>query len=497
MGPTSIFERWTRGRLAFGLLLGVLLGLGSQSAWPSPSARDTHDAAPSEVAAGGRLIWDSADELDLVGDLWASLPWISPWGGRLRLDTDLRTAIRGTRSDLAFIVRDVVYRVEAAWIPRALALRRSQVEFFVGQQGLALTDEEGDLAVRHAGLGWSSSRYHRFTPEAGGHSTSLRVGRVFDQRSIDADWTVEGAARAWAALGPGPGGRAQHLGFDLRVAGVVEGDRPRLDVSAGPRYALSLDDGITASLFLHWQRSRNPLGLGHDAWLMGFEYARGPRSGSPAADTPAPTIDGAVAVAAGTQRRGGELRVRFRSPPAIGAAWVVAEIDAHLLGADDTHDLYYLYHVGGERPWGSSVAGVYFFHRSNHQLGRTNETVTSINVMEFGMETPDWARIGTRTHDEPRGSWDARARVGLLLDSDFGRDRRWHVRGGVRYSLPILAGARPYAAIEVEAGDVRRQSYAVGSSLTSRLELQLEYRRDQQYFSRERGAWLVVARHGF
>jgi len=157
-----------------------------------------------------------------------------------------------------------------------------------------------------------------------------------------------------------------------------------------------------------------------------------------------------------------------------------------------------LYHLGLERPLQQNIAGFYFYHRSNHQLDHSNDRITSINVVEGGIETEGWHDEGDRHALERWGRLDARARLGYLLDSTFGEQRRWHVRGGLRWRLPLGIGrVRPFVAVEAEAGDVERQSYALGASLCDTLSVRVEYRHDEQYFANDRTALLLLLTRAF
>jgi hypothetical protein len=84
------------------------------------------------------------------------------------------------------------------------------------------------------------------------------------------------------------------------------------------------------------------------------------------------------------------------------------------------------------------------------------------------------------------------------MDSSFGESRRWHIRGGLRWLMPLAAGAfRPFIQLEAEEGDVGRRSYALGSSLGEAFSARLEYRDDEQYFGSDRTALLLLLAWGF
>jgi hypothetical protein len=210
-------------------------------------------------------------------------------------------------------------------------------------------------------------------------------------------------------------------------------------------------------------------------------------------------IGGLIAVGFGVeQRQAARFRLGVRTPPLAKEVRIAFVVDANLLTATDTNELYYFYHLGLERPLQNNILGLYFYHRSNHKLDRPNERITSINVIESGIETDGWHDSGDGRPLHSWGRLDARARLGYLLDSSFGEDRRWHVRGGVRWLMPAAAGrSRPYLAVEAEAGDADRRSYALGCSLGKGLSTQIEFRNDQQHFGQDRTALLLLVNYSF
>jgi hypothetical protein len=148
---------------------------------------------------------------------------------------------------------------------------------------------------------------------------------------------------------------------------------------------------------------------------------------------------------------------------------------------------------------GHYLTGAYFLHRSNHQLAEPNDIVTSLNVLEAGMETREWYRIGPRPLRHAWGTLDWRGRLGYLIDSSFGEDVRWHLRGGLRWTPPVRLGrgTYPFVALWIETGDVERRIYSAGLSLPPAWDLELRYLVDEQLFSTDRDALLVVGRYGF
>jgi len=343
-------------------------------------------------------------------------------------------------------------------------------------------------AVRYAGGGRRSDAIGENRRWEG----SVDAGAVLDTREVVGDLILRGEVRYHL-----PGERLD-WGFDVSLDGLFDIDDPGFDadVEIGPRLGFPLPGGRRADLFLHYLRSRHPLGLDLDAVLAGFEFSEtgpGGRSGG----TP-PDIFGSIAAGGGEGRLAGRFRLAFLSPPFLHDTHAVIEIDANILTAEDTGELYYFYHVGLERSLRRHQAGAYFYHRSNHALAEPNDTITSFNVLEAGVETPSWDRppSGGKVAGWDRLDW--RIRGGLLLDSTFGEDRRWHVRAGCRYLTPVAVGrAHLFLQAEMEEGDISRRSYATGILDPTGLGARLEYRDDDQYYGADQTALLVLASYWF
>jgi hypothetical protein len=427
--------------------------------------------------AGGRLIWDSADELDLLGDLWVDL--VQPVRGEhsLFFALDLRTTIEKATSDLTFKLRDLDYDAHAGWRMGRPWLGGSYFSIFAGERGKANVDDDGWPLVDYIGCGLESDDGNRFSWDIAG-------GAVVRKRGIDADVVVRGAAAVLFS----------RYVAELKADGLIDGGDFLFDISAGPGLIIPTRAGSKMKFFLHYQRSRNPLGIGHDAVLAGYEYA-----GGATAFAGPPEIGGVVSLGAGGEERiAARLLLKFLTPPLGRDIRISFDVDANVLTARDVEELYYLYHLGLERPLGGSVVGIYYYHRSNHQLSDPNDTVTSINVLETGIETDGWRTPGS---DSPSARWggiEARARFGYLLDSAFGEECRWHVRGGLRWSPPFKVGPlSPFLSVEAEAGDVERQGYAVGVAIAEFFSCQLEFRNDEQFFGEDRTALLLLGSYSF
>ena len=202
-----------------------------------------------------------------------------------------------------------------------------------------------------------------------------------------------------------------------------------------------------------------------------------------------------MAYGAGDDRTSGQLELRLLSPPFASRTRFVVDIEGNVLTADTRDELYYLYHVGFERERGAGLVGAYFYHRSNHQL-QPNDLVTSINVLETGIETHGWRRPGRRQISDGWDHLDGRIRVGYVLDSEFGLDRRVNAFGGLRWTI-VGRGPMPFLSGLVEVGDVDRHALSLGISPSANLDLQLQYLDDEQLFSVDSSAVLLLARYGF
>jgi len=470
----------------------VALGAAAAAA----AADDPTTERPGPLA-GGRLMWMVSDDLDLVGDLWADLPLAPVGSGALRLGIDTRTTIERAESTFTFEVHDLIYDVELGW----RAERPGHVwdyGFAVGQRGRERVDADGQPWVRWVGATVGTvDRPVLARAREGGSPFAFWVtaGAVIEERETRADAVVRGAARFRFA--PSATSIARGFVLDARLDGLVDGSHFAADFEIGP--ALDFDVAHErVAFFLRYLHSGNPLGTGTSGLLAGFEY-EGPTDGHPGAAEGRPSIEGVVSAGAGEDSRlAGQLLLRFASPRFFGKYQARAEVDANILTADDTGDLYYYWDVGIERPMNGSLAGVYVHHRSNHELAEPNERVTSLNVLDVGVRTPDADRPGLRQPRRRRGSFEGRAHAGVVLNSSFGEDRFWHVRGALRWSLrPWAARFGPFVRGEAEAGDVDRYTVALGASVGTACDLEVQYRSDQQYASADQNVLLLLARYGF
>ncbi len=312
----------------------------------------------------------------------------------------------------------------------------------------------------------------------------MDAGIVLEDQRVDADGFARGRfawRRPW---------RKFRVGFDLAADGLLSSDDFDADFRGGPRIGFVLPGGRYADLFIHYLNGNNPLGLGLSGVLAGIDLLEAPREGMESVS--GGDIDGAVALGGGDDRTFGRLRIRVVSPDFAGNWRGLIEVDGNVLRGESADELYYLYHAGVERRWGSLWAGGYFYHRSNHLAAIANDTVTSINVLEGGLETDRYGRI------RERSGLDWRFRAGYLLDSAFGEEERWHARGGIRYMVRPGGGRwAPFLEAEGEAGDVQKTVVRAGVLHDSGPGFHLEYLDEEQFFGADNTAWLLQATYRY
>jgi len=436
-------------------------------------ANDSGDRLHAAVEARGSLVWVFSDELDFIGDMDVKIPF-RIGGSDLYFNLETTTAIEKTASDFTFIVRDLNYRTELGTEFNATGTQHWSL--FAGQTGQAHVDASGHAFVRFFGGGWATS--------APTWDLDLDAAVVLDDQRIDGDGLARGTfrySRPW---------RKYQVGFDVSFDGLLGSGNFDADYQGGPRIGFVLPGGRRADLFVHYLDGNHPLGLRLSGVLAGIDLLESPQPGT--ATVSPPDIDGVVGASAGDDRTGARLRLRIVSPYFAGNYRAVLEVDGNILKDDQKGDvgqadeLYYFYHVGVERKWRHLWSGAYFHHRSNHRLAEPGNIVTSINVLEAGLETDRY----NRTRETAGFDW--RFRAGYLVDSAFGNEDDWHVRGGARYLFPASLGRwMPFARVELEAGEVERQNYRLGLLHRSGVETWMEYLDDDQFFGANKDAFMV------
>jgi hypothetical protein len=310
---------------------------------------------------------------------------------------------------------------------------------------------------------------------------------VVEHSGVEAAATASGAVRYMGSIS-----RDAKVGLGADVAvDALFGSGGGTDIAAGPRVEFDMSGDRRFGLFVKWLEGGNPLGIGTDGLLAGFDFAQGLQASGPR-NVP-PEFSGQVAAGAGEDSRAlARLALRVVTPPFFGRTTAEVEVDTSVLTASDLNDLFYAYDIGIAYPISSWRAGGWFHHRSNHIAGAPSPGVTSINVFEGGVESDGWNRAEPGGFVGRAGALDAKVRLGWLADSAFGLDERWHARVGARWASPELGVVRVYTVAELERGDVGGSWYAAGVLLPRGWDVRVEVRHDEQLYSSEQRAKLAI-----
>jgi hypothetical protein len=312
---------------------------------------------------------------------------------------------------------------------------------------------------------------------------------VLEDRGVDAIATTAGGVRWMHRVG---GARSVSAGVDLTWDGLLGHDHG-FDLLAGPRVDFDLGGDRRFGLYARWLSGGSPLGFETDGLLLGFDFAQGPKG--PGARAVPPEIVGFVAAGGGDGGRGlARLDIRVQSPPFLRGTYAEIEVNGNVLTASDQNDLFYLYDLGIVQPVASEWrVGAWFFHRSNHVLDAANPTVTSINVLQAGIESAGWNRPEPSVLLGRAGALDLLARAGWVADSTLGSDADWQVTGGLRYASPPWGLVRFYATVEAERGNAEGSTYAIGVLLPRGFDVRIASCHDEELFSSDQRALLGIA----
>jgi hypothetical protein len=422
------------------------------------------------------------------------LPFWYRNGNRVFLRLNTRTTIEDTASNFQFIVRDLEYALDVGWRGLRGRVSGGPMTVIVGQRGKEFVDVDGQPWLRYVAFGLESAA---FRPDPTGRSRApaalewrFLIGPVVEQREVDADAYLRGRLR-WQP------GTDRMFGIDLATEALWDRDDVHGDLLIGPSLAFGDAEGRRAVFFAHYQWSDNPLGLREDTLLLGFDLSEGGMPGGRSSSF-LPRLDGKAAAGVGAESRlSAELRLVALTPEFGPHLRLHLFVDANALTADDTGELYYRYDLGLEHVMGGTVLGAYFYHRSNHALAEPIPGIKAVNVFELGYQTDGWWQVGRRELRHAWGRIEGAVRLGYLISSDFGEDTRWNVRAGSRWSAPLsVAGWGLYLKAALDRGDAERETFALGFA-SQLLEVQVEYRQDEQYFGADRTALLWTAAYGF
>jgi len=442
-------------------------------------------AEENGASATGSIAWIDSDRLDLVGSVSAELPLAQAGAWRVFAGFSAVTAIAKSTENFTFLVDEVTYGAVVG--ARRPIEGRGAIEVFAAEQGAQLVDDAGRARVRVLGAAWESGGFRgAFGPF--GWSERIAAAGVVEHHGLDAFATAAGEVRYLGAIAKN---RRVGLGAVAAVDALF-GDDGGADFTIGPRLEFDLTGDRRMGLFVKWLHGGNPLGLSTDGVLAGFDFAQGLHADGTRV-TP-PEISGLAAAGGGSNGRGvARLDIHVATPPFLGGTVAEVEVDANVLTASDLNDLFYLYDVGVAHPFSAWRAGGWFHHRSNHVLDGVNPEVTSINVLEAGVESSGWNRAEPSQPLGRFGALDAQLRAGWLIDSAFGEDAAWHARGGARWASPELGPTRIYLSAQLERGDVSASSYAAGVLLPRGWDVKVEFRHDEQLYSVDQRAELAVA----
>ncbi len=467
-------------------------------AWASTGSRADQPDEPETSAreVGGRVAWLSGDGLDLIGDVWADVPFYSRAEHAFYLSAALRTTIAGT-SGLDLAVRDLQYRADLGW-RLTTGDGPGVVSVFLGQRGRELVDQPGGARAFYLAAGLESRNRHRAVASRTGlaFQWSFALGPVLQDSGVDAAAYLRGDARLRYGL-KGGDGPFRAIVFEFKADALAGGGNLDGDWTFGPGFEWPMGERHRATLFAQYQRSDNPLGLQQDSWLVGLELVEGAPTDFPATtDQGGADLSGSLGVGAGDDSRvAGLFELRFDSPQFGRRLRAIFDVDANLVTGPTDDELYWRYDIGIERVRRRTTVGAYLYHRSNHRLAQTGNGFTSINVVEVGYQTLDWNRPG---HRGKRHYFEYRVRLGYLINSDFGEDDDWNLRLGGRWGLPFrFAGGLPYLEFELDRGDVNAERWAIGLSPARNLDIALEVREDGQWYGADQTATLLSARYGF
>lgn len=455
----------------------VTVGLLPMASIASGRADETNFASPPQVEA--RIAWMFSSPLDLVGNVDVELPLRSSEATTVEAVVRTETVI-ARASGLTFEVRQLDYDLEL----RATLDRAHRWSLRLGQRGLERVDADGQPYVRYLGLALTA-------PQTGWWERQRLTGGIgaawiFDDRELRAALRLFGDF-SWSNSAQRPRGWA----LDGRVDLLAGAGSTTLDWSFGPRYRLPWGERGNVGLFARWVHGGTPIGLRSSGLQTGLVFAG--LAGRGRSNAPASEFRGALGVGGGDDgRRLARVALIVIAPPIFGDLQATIGLDANVLTARDTGDLFYFLTVGARKPLRGGAAVLQLYHRSDHQLAERG-TVRSFNALEIGAQTAGWeSALGTMRPVE------AALFGGLLLDSDFGEDRRASLRGGLRLTAPrAWSRLHPYVAVDTEISDAGRYELACGLQHERGFDLRLARRRDSQWFSRDRSVWAVTASRHF
>lgn len=444
---------------------------------------------PELIVSAASIGYLSGDDLNLVGSLLFDFPFLVRNEKSAYMNLHLSSSL-SKEENFSFDVFDTDYQISFG--ARDYFTRKIIISAFISQQGTERADAEGSPYIRFVGFSLESSDYRDFSADLGLYWYS-EIGAIFNKREVDADITFKGDVR-WNYLVT----ENVSYGLDFKFDSLIDDFDGSHDWYLGPRLSFCPDCSHAPSIYLYYLNGGNPLGMNDDGVLLGFDY-RDKKKANGFKKT-LPDIDGCIAAGAGDGREAFHFGLKLRSPNLSSQKRIRAafEVDQHMLTDSDTGELYYFLVGGLEYPWKDLVPGAYLYHRSNHQLAEFNNRVHSRNIIEFGVSSKGWQRKevsqGIGIHVSSRKNpalLNFSLRGGYLLDSSYGETKRWNIRSGARLDFPLReASFSPFLAAIWEGGEVSRKEFHLGMRTPLDLDLSLVYKKDEQYYGKNKDLFL-------
>ncbi len=447
---------------------------------------------PEFITSAAGIAYLTGDDLNLFGSFLFDFPFLVRNEKSAYLNLRLSSTL-SKEEDFSFKAYDTDYQITAG--ARDYFTRKIIISAFISQQGTERADAAGSPYIRFVGFAMESSDYREFRSERGLYWYS-EIGAIFEKREVDAEIIFKGDVRYNYFVR-----NNISYGLDFKIDSLLDDFNTFNDWFLGPRISFCSDCSHAPSIYIYYVNSNNPLGINDDGFLLGLDYRN--KKKTKEFKRIFPDISGHLSAGAGEGREATHFGMKLRSPSLSQqkTVWASLEVDQNILTGSDTGELYYVLNGGPEYPWKNLISGAYFYHRSNHQLAEPNDRITSRNILEAGISTRGWNRKeisdGLGIH---AGSWKHPAlfnfllRGGYLLNSTFEETRRWSIRSGARIDFPIKKSRfSPFLSALWEGGEVSRKEFHLGMRTPLDLDLAIIYRKDEQYYGKDKELFLLEA----
>ncbi len=473
----------------FSFLFGTDSNDSDKHAPPMPNVLYSTDL----IRSGASLGYLFSDDINIIGLIQVDFPFLFKSEKSAYMNLLLTNTVSKVENDISFKVRDLDYRITIG--ARDYLTRKLIVSAFLSQQGVEKVDSGGSPFIRYVGFSMESEDYRDAQAERG-TSWYGEIGAIFKNRDVSGEMTFKGDVR-FNYLST----ERLTYGLDFSIDSLINDFNTSNDWKLGPRITFCNGCSSAPSAFIYYMNNKNPLGFGDDGFFVGVDYREKAYDGS--YKIILPDIEGTLSAGAGQGREESRCSLRLRTP-SFGESLdlrITFDIDTFILTGDDTGNLYYFLAGGLEREWKSVLQGAYFFHRSNHQLAEPSDRINSVNIIEVGVSSKGWESKSIMDgHTIGIGTLDGRAvlnflaRAGFLINSTFGEERRWNLKGGLRIDFPIdKSGFTPFLSAFWEGGDASRKEFTAGFRTPLDIDLAFQYKKDEQYYGADDDAFLILA----